>query len=339
MGTEPLFLALDHFKKPPVLSLTTIRWVEETETQDDDGCTEVEEAPMFAVVGEQYKLQAVQAAADAIVKEGAFLPPRFWLVCENDNSYDSNAVAVHATVSQRVFNVGFLPRPQAVLFRNGMAALGKPEGTLEVLGCFTQGRSSLHPNGQIYLPEKFADLVKSGYCSDPANNPVWLSDPSPVAPRPYQGWHARGFSDDELRKIYCWYARKKKWRCFPGACDSAAGGFRSNRGRVAEEMDSFVLEPEGSPETAQLNDERPAKAFARQHLKKMLMEEMSEDEAEAVLKNTDLSGRLHGWEGATYWVSCHKKKPKTSFWCTLMVSRVGPGENDFKVDSIRYEPD
>ncbi len=339
MEAETCFLRLEQFENPPTLSLTTVRWIEETTTEDEDGDVVVDETAMFDVVGEQYKLQAVNEASDAIANEGSFLPPRFWLFCDKNNPYDANAVSVHAIVGDRAYNVGFLPRSQAALYRESMARLGKPEGTLEVLGCFTQGKTAPHPNARLYLPDDFAALVLQGFSADPANNPGWLSDPTPVAPRPYQGRHARGFSDDELRKIYCFYARKKKWRCFPGACDSAANGFRSSRTSIPVEMDSFVLDPVASPELSKLHDPEPARAFARGHLKRVLMDTMTEEQADAVLRQTDISGRLHGGVGEAYAIYCHRKKPNVTFLCELVVSRTGQGEGDFKVDSIQYHPD
>ena len=58
----------DIFYKPD-LSLTKVRWVMETEETDEDGDICITETEMFDVVGEQHRLEAVEAAAAAIAAE------------------------------------------------------------------------------------------------------------------------------------------------------------------------------------------------------------------------------------------------------------------------------
>jgi hypothetical protein len=209
----------------PQFSLTAVRWVTEIADPDDSGI--VDDVEMFTVVGEQYRLDEVEAAGSALGESTGFLPPRFWLVHDNDNSHDSLAVAVYAIALDQAFHIGFLPKEQARAFRVEMEAIGRAGQSLEVLGCLTQGKSSPHPNGRIYLPVAFAELCQNGYVKDSANQVAWLKDESPVLPRLSKGSLADDFSFEELCKIFCWYAKKRRWFCFPDNCESTAEGLRS----------------------------------------------------------------------------------------------------------------
>jgi hypothetical protein len=209
----------------PEMSLTTVRWATEVADPDDD--TVVEEVEMFAVVGEQFRLESVEAAAERIGEGTGFLPPRFWLIPDDLNPHDNQAVGVYALAGDRGYHIGFLPRGQTQEFRAGMASIGRPSQSLEVLGCLTQGKSAPHPNGRIYLPVDFARLCSEGYERDPSNQIGWLADASPVRPRPRAGSIGDTFSFDELCKIYCWYAKKRRWFCLPHDCESKADGIRS----------------------------------------------------------------------------------------------------------------
>lgn len=100
-----------------------------------------------------------------------------------------------------------------------MDAIGRPGETLEVCICFvnTHGRSP--PSVQIELPEDFDQLVAAGYDRDPANRPAWLADASPVAPRAVVSNDGSEFSPDELRKVYCRFAKANGVRSLPGAVE------------------------------------------------------------------------------------------------------------------------
>jgi|LakMenEpi03Aug12_release.lakeMendotaPanAssembly.Ray.scaffolds.fasta_scaffold63438_5 hypothetical protein len=224
MASVPGGVAIGEIPRPG-LSLTSVRWM--TEIPDPEDSSIVEAVEMFTVVGEQYRLDSVEAALKAIEQEFSFLPPRFWLVPDNNNSFDPLAVAVYAISGGNGYHVGFLPKDQARQFRDSMVQLSRDGQSLEVLGCITQGKSSPHPNGRIYLPVEFAKLCASGYSSDEANRISWVEDATPVVPRAATGSPGDVFTFEELCKIYCWYARKRRWFCFPHDCESKAEGVRS----------------------------------------------------------------------------------------------------------------
>lgn len=237
-------LPIEQFSKP-LLSLTAVRWI--TEIPDPEDSSVVEDVEMFTVVGEQYRLESVEEAIGRLGESTGFLPPRFWLIHDDANVHDSLAVAVYAVAANEAFHIGFLPKEQARAFRAGMQAMGCEGQSLEVLGCITQGKSSPHPNGRIYLPVNFAELCQRGYADDPANQVDWLNDQSPVEPRPGRD-PATDFSFEELCKIYCWYAKKRRWFCFPNDCESNAEGIRSaGIGLPRADFDPFLKSaPDGS---------------------------------------------------------------------------------------------
>lgn len=313
----------------PGLSLATVRW----RNDNDDG-------EMFAVVGEQYRLAAVNAAAEKIANEGSFLPARFWLTCDNDNQHDDKAVGVHAIVGAVAYHVGFLPKQQARDFRQSLADVDLDEQTAEVLGCITQGKTS-HPNARLYLPLDFADRISDGYDRDPLNNPSWLQDAAPVTPRPYQGWGMRGFTDDDLKKIYCWYTRGKVWNSLPPACEEAAVEFRSYRGRVPDAMEKFILDPADS--TAGIGDwttadhSQDAKVFAKDLLREHLRKSVPPEEVEGRFKHTYIGCRPDSPTGQAYTVRWSRLNPSTILVCTIRLTRTGPLATDFRVDSIKFE--
>jgi hypothetical protein len=224
--------------------LAGVRWIREVEQKDEEGDTYIECAQMFDVVGEQYRLDSVDAAQEALIAEGGFLPPIIWLVNDDSNQYDPNAVAAYCIVGSRGYHVGFLPMGATLRFRSSMSQLGRDGESLEVRGCITQAKGGPHPNVRLNLPWDFAALVQSGFADDPVNNPAWLQDPSPVAPRPYQGRGGVGFSDDELCKVYCWYGRKQGWFLLPDAVEENALGFRDRGlGSTGLALDPFIEPP------------------------------------------------------------------------------------------------
>jgi len=97
----------------------------------------------------------------------------------------------------------------------------------------------------------FAELCQRGFAEDPANQVDWLKDQSPVEPRPGRD-PAKDFSFEELCKIYCWYAKKRKWFCFPDDCESNAEGIRSaGIGLPRADFDPFLKSaPDGSAAAA-----------------------------------------------------------------------------------------
>lgn len=329
--------AVNALVSPGHLSLTTVRWITETEAQDEDGDTVIEESAMFDVTGGKFRVEAVNAASEYLVDERLFLPPHFLIIPDNENAYDENAVGVHAVCGDSAYHVGFLPRTQAPIFRTGMAALDRAGQGLEVLGCFSQGKASQHPNPRIYLPENFAELIAQGYATDPANHPTWLGDPTPVIPRPYQGWHARGFSDEELCKIYCWYARRNRWFCFPNNCEGAAAGFRSYRGTIPDAMDTFVLEPNVGSGSAQGPDDSNAKLAAKEHLRSYLSKDMDSSTVDELLANVYFGGTILGWEGEVFRISFHHRKDQRGFSGSMTVAKVSTKQEDYIVDALMFD--
>lgn len=228
----------------PSLSFAGVRWIREVEKTDEEGDSYIECAQMFDVVGEQYRIDSIRGAQEALVAEGGFLPPLIWLVNDDQNDHDPNAVRAFCIVGSRAYHVGFLPRGAALRFRESMSRIGRAGQSLEVRGCITQAKGAPHPNVRLNLPWDFAELVESGFPEDPANNPAWLSDPSPVAPRPYQGRGGEGFSDGELCKVYCWYGRKHGWFLLPDSVEANAIGFRDRGlGSTGLALDPFILPP------------------------------------------------------------------------------------------------
>ncbi len=245
---------VESFPRPPDMSFATLRWIDEEvvvedSLNDDDGRDDqpaayTQEKEMFGVVGEQHRIDMTEAAARAMADENSFLPARFWLMCEESNPHDSNAVSVHAVAIGRTYHVGFLPRSEVVIYRQSLVAIGRPTVTVEILGCFTQGNTAPHPKARLYLPKDFAAQLASGLAETESNHPAWLRDPTPVSPRQLQGTKAAGFTDDELRKIHCWHAKRRRWFGLPLHCDTALKEMRSNR--VPDALASFVVTGDSS---------------------------------------------------------------------------------------------
>jgi hypothetical protein len=233
----------------PSLSLASVRWA--TEIPDSDDSAMVEQVEMFTVVGEQYRLDSVEAATRAIGEEDGFLPPRFWLIPDDNNAFDSLAVGVYAISIGKAFHIGFLPKEQARVFREGMEQLSRAGESLEVLGCITQGKSSPNPNGRLYLPVEFARLCLSGFADDNVNRIAWVEDRSPVLPRAATGNPSDVFTFEDLCKIYCWHARRRRWFCFPHDCEAKAEGIRSaGIGLARADFEPFMGEGSNQRTTA-----------------------------------------------------------------------------------------
>jgi len=341
MSFDSVRTPIENIFYKPDLSLTKARWVTETEETDEDGDICVTETEMFDVVGEQHRLEAVEAAASAIAGEDSFLPARFWLICDNENEHDDHAVGVHAIIGEYAYHVGFLPRRSALHFRKSMKSIDLEDLSLEVLGCIAKGKTAPHPNARLYLPMDFANLVLDGYTDDPANYINWLQDATPVHPRPWQGRNAEGFSDDELCKIFCWYAKKKMWNSLPHKCEAAALEFRSCRGSVPEPMDSFVLEPEPVLEPTRAMPQRDflpdAKIFAKQVIREHLATKMPADAIEDFMKGTSIVGPGGGPDGDTATLRWTRMRPMAQLG-KITLTCVGPNPGDFRVDEVQFRP-
>lgn len=238
---------ISEFPRPASVSFATLRWDAEEEVTDepfdddnDETHTYTQEKTMFSVVGEHHRPDATEAAALAIAEEGTFLPARFWLSCDEDNPHDANAVSVHAIAQEFVCHVGFLPRHEAELYRQSLRRIGRPNETVEIVGCLTQGKDKPHPKCRLFLPTDFAAQLEAGVADSPSHNPTWLRNPDPVERRPFQGINAAGFTDDELRKIFCRYAKRKRTFGLPHHCDAAVESYRSKK--MAEELEEFLLD-------------------------------------------------------------------------------------------------
>ena len=323
-------------------SLTQVRWVREVEEIDEDGnhCG-VTSIAMFDVVGEQYRLSSIAAAKQAITDDGAFLPPIFWLVPDDGNEHDSNAVAVFAVSKRRAIHVGFLPRNAAIHFRDSMAALQRAGQPLEVRGCITGGRNSPHPNVRLNLPWQFADLVIQGFADDPANKPAWLSDPAPIEKRPYVGPRAAGFSDDELCKIYCWYGHQNGWFLFPDAVESEALGFReSGLGGLHEVLNFFENDiadaiAEGR-EWATYNHNSEAKAFARTLIRDRLSQDLSPEDVKARFTGTSIRGKLTDMGQQIYEIQWVRLGSEPDTLCRMTIQKVGDYPDQYEVRKIEF---
>jgi hypothetical protein len=322
-------------------SLAHIRWIRETEEKDDEGDSFITSEEMFDTVGEQYRLPSVTAAKQAITEAGAFLPPIFWLVPDNNNEHDANAVAVYAVVQRAAIHVGFLPRSGAVHFRESMASLGRPGETLEVRGCITQSNSNPHPNVRLNLPWLFADLVRGGFADDPANSPRWLSDATPVGKRPYVGPRAASFSDDELCKIYCWYGHQNGWFLLPDAVESQAQGFRaSGLGSIHKVLQFFEEDIEDAiragREWATYNHNSEAKAVARAVIREHLSESMIEEDVKAEFKGTSVRGQLKDMGKQIYEIEWVRLGPPPELLCKMTLQKNGDSPDDYEVRAIEF---
>jgi hypothetical protein len=238
-------IPLDEMYNAPRLSLTTVQWITEIQDEEDEDC--YHEVTMFDVVGEQHRLPLVSAAAIAICEESSYQPARFWLMPDDQNEHDDQAVAAYATALGRAYHVGFLPQRQARLYRESMSQLGRTGESLEVLGCITHGKSSPHPNARLYLPVDFVSHILNGYLDNPQNYPAWLQDLTPVPKRP-PSRRAEAFTDIELCKIYCLYAKQKLWNNFPDEVEGRAAGFRaSGLGSAGEVLSLYYDDGDRSP--------------------------------------------------------------------------------------------
>jgi hypothetical protein len=207
---------------------------------DDEACISTlpvewpADSEFFDVVGEQYHASTVsrmreQIRSSASGAGGSVVdasPPSVILVEEHSNSHDPNAVAVMFPFSKVTTRsghdsydaetVGYLPKDHAKAFRSAMARFGISGRPLQVPGCVVAVSAADYDNVKIYLPRDFVKLCEKGYADDPANKPVWLSSRTLVAVKDHK--HERDTSSytlDDLRHIYCRYAKMKAWNSLP----------------------------------------------------------------------------------------------------------------------------
>ena len=227
------------------------------------------ESEFFDVVGEQYHATTIARMKEQIRSSAAgfgggdvdTLPPSVILVEEDSNPHDPNAVAVtfpfgqSASYGGQVIHeaetVGYLPKDQAKAFRAAMARFGISGRPLEVPGCVVAVSSAPYDNVKIYLPRAFVKLCAKGYADDPAHKPAWLSVNARVAVKDHR--HDRDTSNytiDELRHIYCRYAKMKAWNSLPYMVDekvaSWSQGIGSMRFAIVFHHTGIEEAPEGS---------------------------------------------------------------------------------------------
>lgn len=340
MACNHPWVSVESLSARPPFSLAHVRWIRESEEKDEDGDTYISCAQMFDVVGEQYRLSHITSAQQAITDGGTFLPPVFWLVPDDANAHDPNAVAVYAVVKKCAIHVGFLPRGSAAHFRQSMTTLGRRGEALEVRGCITVSKGGPHPNVRLNLPWLFAELVASGFADDPANRPNWLSDGTPVRKRPYSGPRAAGFTDAELCKIYCWYGHQNGWFLLPDAVETAAQGFRaSGLGSLHKVLQFFeedmAAATEVGREWATYNHNSEAKAFAKTVIRDELAGSMTAGEIKEQFKGTSIRGKLEDMAQQVYAIEWVQLDPQ-ELLCRLSLRKVGEEPDDYEVASIEF---
>jgi hypothetical protein len=190
---------------------------------------------MLDVVGESFRADNVRKAGQYIRANATYIPQRACLVPLSDVPEDSKAVGVFfvqqsrtwlGTRKEEAVHVGFLPSEQAAKFRRDMRSLGFEGFCMECAACVLDNDKTEHPSARVYVPVKFATLAKKGFLDDPANSPVWLTDGSPVVPRPVMKRNGGDYTDDELRKMFCHRAQQRGWNSLPDNAESSLRQFR-----------------------------------------------------------------------------------------------------------------
>lgn len=153
----------------------------------------------------------IARVTEAIADDDAFLPPKAWLVPEDDHPDSPDHVAVWVLTIRGMYEVGYLPGRVATMYRKQLGLVGLAGATIEVTGRTCGGPGFSDPTVHVYLPDDFDLLVEAGHHEKPENNPAWLRDGNPVRKRPA----GCDYTADELRKIYCWAARKERWSYLP----------------------------------------------------------------------------------------------------------------------------
>jgi hypothetical protein len=205
----------------------------------------------FDVVGEQYHAMTIARMKEQIRSSACgdggsnidTLPPSVFLVEEDCNPHDPKAVAVVFPFSQSTSRngqvvheaetVGYLPRDDAKKFRAAMARFGISGRPLEVPGCVVMTSSTPLGNVKLYLPRAFIKLCEKGYADNPDHKPAWLSASACVGIKDHK--HDRDTSNytiDELRHIYCRYAKMKAWNSLPYMVDEKVASWSQGIGSM-----------------------------------------------------------------------------------------------------------
>ena len=114
-----------------------------------------------------------------------------------------------------MIEVGIITKRAGRLYRRQLELIGLKDEPIEVLGYISGGQQTRRPLVHVYLPADFDQFYETGYHKDPANHPAWLLDTSPVQKRPLTKKDGTDFTPDELRKVYCWYAKREGWKSLP----------------------------------------------------------------------------------------------------------------------------
>ena len=176
---------------------------------------------MVRVTTARHHVAAAHAAADAIAADDSFLPARAWLVQDDAEHGDPDAVSVYFPMTRGAYRAGVIAKRAGRLHRLQMQAIGRPGQTVEVLACVHGAANEKMPVVHVYLPEDFDELVRAGYDRDAANRPAWLADARPVTPRAVVSDDASEFTADELRKVFCRFAKGQRVGSLPDSIEEA----------------------------------------------------------------------------------------------------------------------
>ena len=221
--------------KRPEISFATVQW-----PLDDT-------LDMVKATTERRFEANIRRAVQGIIDEGSFLPSRAWLVPEEGTLDDPDAVAVYFPTPRGVIEVGIITKRAGRLYRRQLELIGLKDEPIEVLGYISGGQQTRRPLVHVYLPADFDQFYETGYHKDPANHPAWLLDASPVQKRPLTKKDGTDFTPDELRKVYCWYAKRKGWKSLPDGIEqmltSWTGDEQNMVGVAIRAFDSNIVAP------------------------------------------------------------------------------------------------
>ena len=189
----------------------------------------------------------IRKAVQGIIDENSFLPSRAWLVPEEGTLDDPDAVAVYFPTARAVIEVGIITQRAGRLYRRQLEVIGLKGEPIEVLGYISGGQQTRRPLVHVYLPADFDQFYEIGSHKDPANHPAWLSDASPVQKRLLTKKDGTDFTPDELRKVYCWYAKREGWKSLPDGIEqmltSWTGDEQNMVGVAIRAFDSNIVAP------------------------------------------------------------------------------------------------
>ena len=221
--------------KRPEISFATVQW------PLDDALD------MVKVTTERRFEANIRKAVQGIIDENSFLPSRAWLVPEEGTLDDPDAVAVYFPTARAVIEVGIITKRAGRLYRRQLEIIGLKGEPIEVLGYISGGQQTRRPLVHVYLPADFDQFYEIGYHKDPANHPAWLSDASPVQKRLLTKKDGTDFTPDELRKVYCWYAKREGWKSLPDGIEqmltSWTGDEQNMVGVAIRAFDSNIVAP------------------------------------------------------------------------------------------------